>query len=233
MNISIIYPCYNSQQMLSHALDVYRKYDARYLDVLEFLIVDDGSSPPLHVDGVGLNLKHLRIKQDIPWNQGGAKNLGTVQAAHDWLLYLDADRIVPPATLDHLFKSVTTGQYYLFAQTNHDGSWRGTKKPFGVLCVEREQMLRVKGFDERFCGAYGYEDQHLCKKLKVAGVQKIKLNDLYLVAYDTVMDGKTRALSRDLARNRGKFEQARQEQYSTEHSLWLAFDWELVRTWTR
>ena len=231
--LSIVYSCYNSQEMIIFSLNHYRTYKDKYLDNLEFLIVDDGSNPPLLIDGTGLNLKHLRIKEEIPWNQGGAKNLGTIQASNDWILYLDADRIIPTETLDFLFNNIEKGHYYLFAQINFDGSSRGTKKPFGVFCAEKSEMLKVKGFDERFCGTYGYEDLQLSKKLKVGKVQKVKLNDKYLIAYDTIMDGKVKNLSRDLKRNKELFTKSRRERYAFKYSLWLNFDWELSNIWTR
>ena len=233
MKMTVVYPAYNCHEMTKFALTKYRTYPAHLLDNLEVIIIDDGSMPPLEVDGTGLNVQHYQVPVDIPWNHGGCKNLGTLQASYDWIIYLDSDRIIPPESLEYLFTNAQSGNYYIFAQINHDGSSRGTKKPFGVFCAERAEMLRVKGFDERFCGAYGYEDLQLSKKLKVYGIKKNKLNDVYLVAYDTVMDGKTRVLSRDLTRNKALFQKSRQERYSHEQSLWLNFEWSLVKIWTR
>jgi len=231
MKLSIIYSQYNSQKMLDYTLDVYRTYLC--LNDIEFLMVDDGSDPPLTVNGKGFNLQHLRIHKDIPWNQGGAKNLGTMHANADWLLYLDADRIAPIETLDWLMTNAESGKFYIFAQKDHDGTLRGTKKPFGVFAAEKKEMMRVKGFDERFCGEYGYEDLQLSKKLKVHQIQKTKLNDIYLVAYDKheSLDGKVKYLSRDLARNKELLIKSRRERYSSENSLWLNFEWSLIQTW--
>jgi len=59
------------------------------LDVIEFIIIDDGS--PLHyeIPEFNLNLRWIKINENIKWNQAGARNLGVLSAKSDKFTDLD------------------------------------------------------------------------------------------------------------------------------------------------
>ena len=56
---------------------------------------------PLQTDppDLPLNLTWIRIREDIAWNQPGARNLGAVYAKSDKILITDLDHEFPEATL--------------------------------------------------------------------------------------------------------------------------------------
>jgi hypothetical protein len=83
MALSMVDNCYFNKvsTALIDLLDLYSSYNFDLLDRLQFVIVDDGSpikfeSAHLKSTKVPLNLTFIRIKEDIVWNQVGARNLG-------------------------------------------------------------------------------------------------------------------------------------------------------------
>ncbi|MDA3967804.1 hypothetical protein [Helicobacter sp. WB40] len=61
----------------------YEKYNKDILDVVLFIVIDDGSPVSYEIPQFDLNLHWIRINEDIPWNQSGARNLGVVYAKSD------------------------------------------------------------------------------------------------------------------------------------------------------
>lgn len=73
----------NDINSVLNLLKTYEKYDPDLLDVIEFIIIDDGS--PLHyeIPEFNLNLRWIKINENIKWNQAGARNLGVLSAKSD------------------------------------------------------------------------------------------------------------------------------------------------------
>lgn len=83
-------------------LRIYETYSPELLDKVEFVIVDDGSPIAYEVPKFNLNLRWLKINEDIRWNQSGARNLGFTYARSDKVLVTDLDHIFYENTLSHL-----------------------------------------------------------------------------------------------------------------------------------
>jgi len=117
------------------------------------MIVDDCSEIQL---GSLDNVKVLRITDDIKWNQPGARNLG-FQELNDWIVCLDIDHLLTKDLynkLNSMDKQIGT-IYYL---------GREDTKSYNVYMIHKDDFEKVGGYDEDFCGNYGYDDIHFFMK---------------------------------------------------------------------
>jgi len=64
---------------------------------LHFILIDDCSDSKADLKiNFPINLTLLRITDNIPWNQPGAKNLGFKFAKIDWIFTSDIDHVLQP-----------------------------------------------------------------------------------------------------------------------------------------
>lgn len=93
MKLSIIINFYNSHGVVARQI---KHFAAMNLpDDIEFIFVDDGSSPAHNL--ADYNLKNLRLhhtNEKRPWTQGLARNAGAALARGEYLLMTDIDHIL-------------------------------------------------------------------------------------------------------------------------------------------
>lgn len=115
--ITIILPYYRNVEMLAVQIENFLKLPDSY----NLVIIDDGSPEPAldcilktahYVDRISV----YRITTDIPWNRGGARNLGTHVAKTDWIIHLDIDHVLLPESAWYLANKMATdrGRWYRF-----------------------------------------------------------------------------------------------------------------------
>ena len=89
--LSLVTHYYNTHDKAQHLLD----HLASFLDLdtsqWEIVVVDDCSQTEQALNKHGLNVRHMRVIDDIPWNQAGARNLGALIAEGTWGLFFDID----------------------------------------------------------------------------------------------------------------------------------------------
>jgi len=136
------------------------------------MIVDDCSKEPLGpIEGIEV----LRITDDIKWNQPGARNLG-FQELNGWVVCLDIDHLLTKDIYDKLIslqKEVGT-VYYLGRED--------IKKSYNVYLMHKNDFEKIGGYDEDFCGNYGYDDIHFYQKC-VRFLNVVVINDLKVKVY--------------------------------------------------
>ena len=122
--LSIIYPFYQHCKWLHFMMKWLNDYPSDLN--IEVIIIDDGSPKSILDEIRASNLlvpsfvKIYRIEQDIPWNQGGAYNLGAYLAESDWLLKLDFDHFIYTTQLKKLIAlSKQKDKYYKFQRRNY------------------------------------------------------------------------------------------------------------------
>lgn len=132
------------------------------------IIVDDCYPEPLEIiDGVDV----YRIEEDIEWNQPAARNRG-FREANGWIVCADIDHLITYDNVEDILKlkKEKGTVYYLGREDNN--SWN-------VYLIHKEDFDKVGGYDEDFCGHYGYDDIDFlwrCQKnLKVKEVRDIKV----------------------------------------------------------
>lgn len=159
--LSYIIPCYFDQEnteSLDALLRIYSGYPPEVIERIEFVIVDDASPIPVQIPAdIDLNLRLLRIREDIAWNQGGARNLGVLYSRCDKILATDLDHLFSAATLAHILALPRLGRrMYRFRRKGQGGEL--IKPHPNSFVMSRGRFLELFGVDEEFSGHYGCED---------------------------------------------------------------------------
>lgn len=240
--VTLIVPYYRNAAMLERQMQEWIDYP----NSIKVIVVDDGSPEPAkNVLGpfVG-NVEVYRILQDIPWNRGGARNLGAKVADTKWIMHIDIDHILPAACAETMMKTrLTPGvEWYRFRRFRvgrADATRRkdaiaddvefGEIKPHGdsYLCT-RELYWRVGGYDEDYSGCLGGGSPFL-KQLERAAPVAIFPGEVCLNVHtrDSVPDASDFSLSRDTSEySRRRKEKERRGDTRAKNPL--RFKWERV-----
>jgi predicted glycosyltransferase involved in capsule biosynthesis len=197
--LSIIVHGYNNQSTLRLQEPYWHAWQLK--DQIEFIFIDDGSSPPLLLDKLPSLTRRYRIHTDIKWNQPGAKNLGANFALGEWFLFYDLDHFVDNDFLVALLDKIK----YLKEDTIYK---------FNRFCIKRQKFINphinsflihrdgynlIGGFDEDFSGNYGSEDVYFHQRWLLLG-KAITTLDNPILSVDHSL--KTSGLIRDTRINR-------------------------------
>jgi len=153
MKVSLVIAVFESYKVVARQLRHFKRIT--YYPDVEYILVDDGSDPPLHHENCGLqNLKILFTNDKRPWTQGLARNMGAREAKGEFLLFTDIDHIIPGSVIE--------------AVRNFDGDKMVFERKFGILDVrghivsDLQSMLafglnpiRVKGRRGFSAGVHG------------------------------------------------------------------------------
>jgi glycosyltransferase involved in cell wall biosynthesis len=196
---------------------------------IEFLLVDDGSpEPAILAPNSPINLTLVRVKENIPWNQPGARNLGLKLAEGDWVIASDIDHILPAEGLRQVLSlNKDRGTVYFFERTVEGGL---AKNPHpNSFLISRQTFWEVGGYDEDFCGHYGYDDTFV--RLRFERTHKI----LYLKgpALVEIEHGATAGLNRNRWHNRRLLRKKRRllEKGKYRNGRTVRFEWEVIARW--
>jgi predicted glycosyltransferase involved in capsule biosynthesis len=167
--ISVVHPYWNAIETFRYQFSKWSKLSDHAKANFEFVVVDDGSQehpcvPPKHLHGV--DLKILRIEDDIPWNTAGAANLGVSQAKYDWIFHMDFDKGLSGDNPDKILQldfSDPMKRYRiqcLHTTTNRRGvtkhKWH--KPHCNSYIMHKDIFWEIGGYDEDFGGGYGHQD---------------------------------------------------------------------------
>lgn len=172
IELSYVTHFYLNQRSTATAFELLRKYEGYDPDVLDrvhFVMVDDGSPLQYEIPPFNLNLTWLKVRQDIPWNNPGARNLGVVYAKSDKVLLTDVDHDFPADTLRHMVERGSPGKriYKLFRK--EPGTGKLERGHPNIFFLSRARFLEHFGYDEEFCGAYASDDYRFVKFQKAQG----------------------------------------------------------------
>lgn len=187
-DLSVVIPTYGQPELLDLCLSGLDGNDA-----VEVIVVDDCGEPAVEPDPRIDVL--LRVDQDIPWNQPGARNLGVKHASAPVLLLIDVDMCV--ADLDeHLVAARNLPpNHAVYVGLRYQDGKINLSHPHNLM-VHREELLALGGYDEDYCGAYGWDDVQLLHTL-----QKCKtVHHLDTLLVDFLHD-ETKGLDRSSDRN--------------------------------
>ncbi len=216
MSVTLILPYYRQPKMLRLQLLNYAAFPDHVREEIRLVIVDDGSPEPALDVIMGdfqelPPLKLLRILPDIPWNRGGARNLGSQVAQTPWLLHLDIDHILPPIQAMQLLDlDVSAKHWYRFERFRYGAADETRKKdacdpsetyarikPHGdsYLCT-RTLYWSVGGYDEDYSGCLGGGSPFLAQMESAA---RVKVLPIYLnvVTRSVCEDASVSTLDRD------------------------------------
>jgi len=220
-DLSLIYNIYSQMQandFVTERLYQYADYSSEILRHLTIILIDDGSPYPIALpENLDLHVVLLRINQDIPWNGGGARNLGACYAKDEKLIFCDIDHLITEKALSQvLHADLHEHSIYLF-------EW---KKPLYVIpniyAISRKTFFEYHGYDETYSGFYGddvffrlYLEEAGCRFVR-SGWEAVNQVDTYLGEHN---------LSRSLVKARNR----KSHRIKLKHSCkMLCFPWIFV-----
>jgi glycosyltransferase involved in cell wall biosynthesis len=192
--ISVIIPVYHNEKALLKSLSfIVDKFS-------EIVVVFDGYKPDLELfnDPDLTNVKLIMNYPDVPWGNARARNIGAINSSNPYLLFLDCDHTFKNLFIEDEFSFINPGKAYRFKRTyNNKTTW-----PSGSLIMHRDMFFIVGGYNERFCGNYGYEDLYMVWKLREAN-HIVENSNIHI---DVIHEGRTN-LKRDTTINKKLFEE--------------------------
>lgn len=206
-SLSVIISAYNDDELVCAHVK-YCMESSRVPD--EIIVVDDCGKLGLRdkLKAIKRNTKiiYARINEDIKWNYTGARNLGMWLSKGDYLSIEDQDHIpckdYYKNALEELENNpniVRIKQHKRFVISRDDilnkptEEWKqisGRPGHDDCAIAKREMFLKLKGYDERFAGAYGWCATDLKRRMHRSGFKNGNAGYMY------VQEGqKTRGLS--------------------------------------
>lgn len=206
-DLTIILTYYNQNKILEKQIQNWESYSDEILQKITFIIIDDGSLIPAKVNTSKLNINIFRILEDIPWNIGGARNLGFSVATGKWILQIDMDLLVSEDSIIKILKLIQNANplaVYKFRRFNP--LTKKDKIHPGTMLITKDLYWKVGGCDEDFVGSYGYTDIHFLRQRlpKIKGTSIEKIYDITLIED---LNGEIKTLNRDTVRNEKLYHQ--------------------------
>lgn len=222
--------------MVVNLLKRYERYHDDLLDRIQFVVVDDGSPVEYEVPDLNLNFTWLRITRDIPWNQPGARNLGTVYAKSDKILLTDLDQEFPEDTLTYMVRKRECGRNFYKVMRLDPSTGERQKGHPNTFLMSRARFMRFFGYDEEFSGHYGSDDFRFVKNQKYHGSRQMYLSKKYTCfeRKDINRDTSYHSLMRDLSYNTpvDKRKKRETETYGPDSGfsrIFLNFEWKILK----
>ncbi len=176
----------------------------------EIVVVNDGGFLGLKSKLEALELKtkviYAYILEDIRWNYTGARNLGIWLSSGDIISVEDNDHIPHKdfykQCVEVFEKNPNIGRIKTHKRwvveledvlKNPIEEWKiiGKRPPHqDTVMLRRSVLLKIKGYDERFAGEYGWCSTDARRRLLKAGTESTNIGNQYVV-----MSPKTRGLS--------------------------------------
>jgi len=214
--IEILVPYYRNFNMLKFQIKNWKSWSYEIRKDINIIIVDDGSPEPLDSNKLKcenmLNLLLYRIKENIPWNIAGAKNLLADQCESEWFLMHDIDYVVPYKAINKILKLDMSNQkiYYNFHVENITIPKRRRISKIAML-MNRETFWSVGGFNEALSGKWGLQMSDLRVRLKKQGILPTVCKNIVLLHYgnNDVEDASTIDWPRDSTENLNKYKKAK------------------------
>lgn len=237
--LTLIVPFYRNCQMLALQAREWQHYP----DGVRVVVVDDGSPEPAAPIVAGTGAEVYRIKGDIPWNRGGARNLGATVATSEWIVHVDVDHVLPAAAAVALLGfAPEPGQWYRFPRWRNgpaDETRRKDKVPddaqfarihphIDSYLIERSLFWRAGGYDEDYSGCLGGGTPFL-KHLQTLAPVGLLPEDTALQVFTrgTCADASDFSLSRDTSEFTRR-RRAKEAAGNTAARNPLRFEWERV-----
>lgn len=206
--LTILMPYYDNPNMLRRHLQEWRSYDRRDAELIDAIIVDDGSPTSSasnivrEFGNLPFRIRVYRVDVDIPWNQDGARNLGMSMVNAQWVLMTDMDHMLSRSNVTKVLMFAATqarrGTYYMPTRIRPA---RGTglaelPHPNSYL-MHKEDFWEIGGYDEDFAGSYG-SDGNFRKNARGLGLDEKMTQDFHLIQFtgDDIADSRTTRYSR-------------------------------------
>jgi len=198
--ITLVLPYYRNPLMLRRHLEEWNSYAPEVKKHFRAVIVDDGSPTEQAIDQmreVGFPIELYRIKENIPLNLPGARNLGMKMAPDGWALLADIDHLLEAEQATELsLYEFHKGFCHTFNRKWADG--RPLNPHPNSYLLERSLYWTVGGTDEDFSGYWGAGEQSFRKILMKYAAEHWHFDTIYLTHFgrDDIPDASTREWGR-------------------------------------
>jgi hypothetical protein len=195
--LTVITHVYNAQQPVAQQIALWKQYQPALLARLSFLIIDDHSDEPLRVDAGPLDLRLVRVDDDIDWNMPGCRNLAATLAETPWMLFFDVDNVASEASLQKIVDALPLldrKRLHVFRRTENGVD---VEPHINSFLITRQGFWRAGGYDEDFSGHYGFEDVLFRMMWRKHVGSEVLLTD---IAFEQ-LQFRTSGLDRDTTRN--------------------------------
>lgn len=242
IRLSYVAPVYlnrpDTQEVLS-IFDDYAQLPSDVLDRVLFVLVDDGSPAAYNLPAWPLNMIVLRVQEDIPWNNPGARNLGVFYSKSDKVFVTDIDHQLDAQTFRKLLKMPACGRN-VHRLPRYSPEGQEVRPHANTFLLSRGHFLKYFGYDEELCGSYACDDTFFVKYMKYHGSRMSTLKNGVKATTRAMktFKGFTHSLSRDMTRNKGivarKISEIKAHGAQAGHShQFLNFEWKVVRVTRR
>lgn len=234
--VTVVIPHYNQPLMLARQMEEASKYP----DGIRVLVVDDGSKehpavvPPLP------NVELYRIKDDIPWNVGGVRNLATRVCPTDWMFGVGIDHLLPAECAEALLEFDADPDVWYRMNRYRVGAADATRRKdkiaddveFGpvapgmdIWLMHRSKFFKAGGYNEYYSGSLGGGSEFL----KRCGEPQMLPESIVTHVYTrhAIADASVTGLSRDTTQYRAKLLRAKHGKLKPPRPL--NFDWTRVQ----
>jgi len=195
--LTLITHVYNAQGPVDRQLALWRQFSPALQSRLKFLVIDDHSDVPLTVDCGPLDLRLLRVDDDIDWNMPGCRNLAATVAETPWMLYFDVDNVVSEASLMKIVDALPRldpKRLHVFRRVENGVD---VEPHINSFLITRQGFFATGGYDEDFSGHYGFEDVLFRMMWRKHVGTEVLLTD---IAFEQIAF-RTSGLNRDTTRN--------------------------------
>jgi glycosyltransferase involved in cell wall biosynthesis len=205
MSISIVANYYNNPEAVKLFLEGYKQACEQAPGLLELVLVDDHSHEVMGqvIFEAVPDLRVFRIVEDIAWNQGGARNIGAIEARNRVILFMDIDHTISAEEIPALLADASAlelGQRVTpprCRKSQGDEIGEELKPNINCFMIHRQDFFMVGGYDEIFSGHYGQEDKFFFRCCRRKGIVDLPGN--FTLTYLTGRS--TKVLSRDKSHN--------------------------------
>jgi hypothetical protein len=225
----------NQNNPIDDLISIYSLYDPCILAQIHFVFVDDGSPIPVVIHPhTNLNYTLIRIEDNIPWNQPGARNIGVTHTQSERIILTDLDIIFPENLLSQLLDFYPP-QHAIF-KFKTVSNLQVIQPHFNVFFMWKDTFMRTKGVDELFSGQYGYDDVFFYFLNKALGVKFYLFKNSNIVhrEHKEKTTSQHNSLVRDTATNKALFDKKMEQLKTTNNPLevrsplYLNFSWKIV-----
>jgi hypothetical protein len=241
-DLTLVMPTYLNSGMIARQFEGWAAWPGSLKERLEVILVDDGSPEPAadvpRPQGLPA-LRIYRVKDDIPWHQHGARNLGAHVAPDGWMLLTDMDHVLEAeaaaALLDRL-PTLSPRAIHTLDRIEADTRTptldrNGQPKPHpNSFVLTRELYWQIGGYDEDLTGLYGTDGFFRQRAFTIGRRAHIQIP---LVRYwrDLIPDASTTTLPRKEGRDPGhkdRILKAKRDRGEADVVKVLQFEWERV-----
>ena len=214
IDLTMVFSVYGQPRMLDKQMQTWWDYALDVRSHLNVVIVDDCGAPPveahdvMHLVGRLKSVKLFRVTKDIPWNQGGARNLG-MKNASGWCLLMDPDFVFDGDMIRKIMERLTTmkrGQNLRFCLRHTDTERIDDGSP-NTHIVHNDDFMGAAGYDEDFAGRKGYSDVVFARSMRRLGIKETWDKSIWAHFYGTrdIPDANVMTLDRSVKANHGLF----------------------------